>query len=154
MKKFVWDTSALINIKEPNSDGYSPAHSFMKDFSDGWLKGPYLNIYPAIAVFELSASVARKHREGKRMLRDFYIMNENSMIYDVNKSLIDKSYDLAATKGFNLLRGADLIFACIAYLENAFLITLDQDYQAIADQVKVIDLRDSINDPKYRRIFE
>ena len=32
-KKFVWDTSALLNIKEPNGQGYSPGHSFYKDFS-------------------------------------------------------------------------------------------------------------------------
>jgi hypothetical protein len=35
IKKFVWDTSALINIKEPNENGYSPAHSLYKDFNDG-----------------------------------------------------------------------------------------------------------------------
>ncbi|HBR69914.1 MAG TPA: hypothetical protein DEA55_11120 [Rhodospirillaceae bacterium] len=154
MKKFVWDTSALINIKEPNAEGYSPGHSFMKDFSDGWIEGPYLNIFPSIAVFELSATVSRKHREGQKILRDFYIMTDNSKIYDVDRSLIDKSHDLAATDGFNKLRGADLIFACIAYLEDAFLITLDRHYQAVANKIKVIDLRDSIDSPRYRRLFE
>ena len=57
VKRFVWDTSALLNIKEPNSHGYSPGHSFYKDFSDGWLPGPYFNIYPSIAVFELQALI-------------------------------------------------------------------------------------------------
>ncbi len=154
MKKFVWDTSALINLKEPNEEGYSPASSFMKDFIDGWLEGPYLNIFPAIAVFELSASVSRKHREGKNILRDFYIMNEHAIIYDVDRTLINKSYDLAATDGFNRLKGADLIFACIAFLEDAYLITLDSDYKRVADKIKIIDLRDSLNNPKYRRLFE
>lgn len=68
-KRFVWDTSALLNIKEPNEQGYSPGHSFYKDFSDGWLPGPYFNIYPSIAVFEVQASISRLHREGRNMLR-------------------------------------------------------------------------------------
>ena len=27
MKKFVWDTSAIMNIKEPDSEGYSAGYS-------------------------------------------------------------------------------------------------------------------------------
>ena len=51
MKKLVWDTSAIINIKEPNARGYSPGWSLYKDFNDGWIPGPYLNIFPALALF-------------------------------------------------------------------------------------------------------
>jgi hypothetical protein len=91
LKKFVWDTSAIINIKEPNENGYSPGHSLIKDLSDGWIPGPYLNIFPSLAVFEVSATVSRMHRDGKRILREFYLMDENSMLYDVDQSLISKS---------------------------------------------------------------
>jgi len=154
MKKFVWDTSALINLKEPNSQGYSPANSFMKDFSDGWIEGPYLNIFPAIAIFELSATVARKHREGGKMLRDFYIFNDKSKFYDIDRKLAEKSYDLAATSGFDKLRGADLIFACIAYLEDAFLVTMDNHFKAVSDKIKIINLNESINTANYRTLFD
>jgi hypothetical protein len=30
MRKLVWDTSAILKIKEPNGFGYSPAHSLWK----------------------------------------------------------------------------------------------------------------------------
>lgn len=43
MKKFVWDTSALLNIKGPNNEGYSPGHSLFKDLADGWIEGPCQN---------------------------------------------------------------------------------------------------------------
>jgi hypothetical protein len=46
MLKLVWDTSALVNIKEPNEHGYSPGHSLWKDLADGWIEGPYQNIIP------------------------------------------------------------------------------------------------------------
>lgn len=155
MIKFVWDTSAIINIKEPNSEGYSPGHSLFKDFSDGWISGPYQNIFPSLAVFEVSATVSRMHRDGRHILREFYIMDENSKLYDVDQCLISKSYDLFAKQGFDQLRGADLVFACIAYIEGAYLITKDKQFgKTVAEYIRIIDLNDSLDSPKYRRLFE
>ena len=155
MKKFVWDTSAIINIKEPNPEGYSPGHSLFKDLSDGWISGPYQNIFPSLAVFEVSATVSRMHRDGKRILREFYIMDENSILYDVDKDLILKSYDLHAKQGFDELRGADLVFACIAYIEDAYLVTMDNQFaKSVSEHIKIIDLNDSRDLPKYRIRFE
>lgn len=149
MKKFVWDTSALINIKEPDQNGYSPGHSLMKDLSDGWIKGPYQNIYPALAVFEVNATVSRMHREGKNIPREYYIMNEHSRIYPIDQDLIYKCNNLAVLDGFSSLRGADLVFACIAHLEGAFLVTKDKDFSAISKHIRVIDLNESEHSANY-----
>ena len=154
MKKFVWDTSAIINIKEPNLSGYSPGYSLYKDLSDGWIPGPFQNIFPVIAFFEISASVSRKHRDGEKILREFYIINENSIIYDINQDLVRKSNDIVTIDGFNKLRGADLIFACIAYLEKAYLVTLDNHYQNVSQHITVINLNDSRHTARYRDLFE
>lgn len=152
-KRFVWDTSALLNIKEPNGLGYSPAHSFYKDFSDGCIPGPYFNIYPAIAVFELQASISRAHREGRKMLRDFYVVSNNSVVYPIDQELIYRCSDLFNKPGFSSLRGGDLIFACIARVEDAYLVTLDKGFSAVADQIRVIDLNDSRKSANYRNMF-
>ena len=101
LKKFVWDTSAIINIKEPNSQGYSPAHSLIKDLSDGWIAGPYRNLFPSIAVFEVSATVSRMHRDGKPILREFYLMDENAILYNVDQALIFRSHALFTKHGFD-----------------------------------------------------
>jgi hypothetical protein len=154
IEKFVWDTSAIVNIKEPDEHGYSPGHSLFKDLSDGWIPGPYQNIFPSLAVFEESATVSRMHRDGKQILRDFYLMNENSMLYDVDQSLILKSYELFAKAGFDQLRGADLVFACIASIENAYLVTKDQAFRKhLSTELKIIDLNESVAIPNYRRMF-
>lgn len=151
LKKFVWDTSAIINIKEPDHKGYSPGYSLIKDLSDGWIPGPYLNIFPSLAVFEVSATVSRMHREGKRILREFYLMDENAILYDVDQTLIERSYVLHAKPGFDKLRGSDLVFACIAAIEGAYLITLDKAFQKhLAGVINVIDLNESISSAKYR----
>ncbi len=153
MKKFVWDTSAILNIKEPNAQSYSPGNSLMKDLSDGWISGPYQNIFPAIAAFEVDASVSRMHREGKKILREFYIVDDCAVIYPVDQELIRRCSDLVTMDGFSKLRGADLIFACIAYLENACLVTLDGHFNGVSQHISVLDLNESRDAPKYRRAF-
>ncbi len=153
LKKFVWDTSALLNIKEPNVNGYSPGYSLFKDLSDGWIPGPYQNIFPAIGAFELNASVSRKHREGKGVLREFYLLDDNSVVYPIDEALIRRSADLVVLDSFAKLRGADLIFACIAHLEDAYLVTLDNHFDAVAGVAKVVNLNGSMESPEYREMF-
>ena len=155
MRKFVWDTSAIINIKEPNSEGYSPGHSFYKDFNDGWIEGDYLNTFPALAVFEVEATVSKKHRKVEPILREFFLMGDNAIIYDVNQKLISSCVDLFTLEGFEMLQGADLVFACIAYVEDAWLVTMDRKLALHASkQIKVIDLNDSIEFANYCSLFE
>jgi hypothetical protein len=154
LKKFVWDSSAIVNIKEPNEQGYSPGYSLIKDLSDGWITGPYLNIFPSLAAFEVSATVSRMHRDGKAILRDFYILDENSVMYQIDQPLISKAYELFTKPGFDHLHGADLVFACIAFIEDAYLVTLDKKLTQYASSlVRVIDLNDSIDSAKYRQMF-
>lgn len=154
IKKFVWDTSAIINLKEPDENGYSPGSSLIRDLSDGWISGPYLNIFPSLAVFEVAATISRMHRDGKEILREFYLMNENSVLYTVDQSLIYKSNDLFSKPGFNQLRGADLVFACIAAIEDAYLVTLDKAFRKhLSNQLRIIDLTESMGTPNYRRAF-
>ena len=154
MKTFVWDSSAIVNIKEPDVNGYSPGYSLYKDLSDGWIPGPYKNIFPAIAVFEVEASVSRKHREGKRILREFYIMDEHSHIYAIDEAFIKRSHRLVSMDGFSELKGADLIVACIAYLEKAYLVTLDKHFRKVSHHINVIDLNESRESARYRNLFE
>ena len=154
MKKLVWDTSAIINIKEPNEQGYSPGHSLFNDLSDGWIAGPYLNFFPTLAVFEVSAAVSRKLREGQSILREFYLLDENSALYDLDTAVIRKSHELFGLLGFDQLRGADLVFACIARLESATLVTLDGAFaKHVGHSIDVLDLKHSLTEPRYREHF-
>jgi hypothetical protein len=48
-----------------------------------------------------------------------------------------------------------LVFACIAYIEGAYLVTLDKQFRkSVSEHIKIIDLNDSLDSPKYRRQFE
>jgi predicted nucleic acid-binding protein len=153
VRKFVWDTSALLNLKESDEQGYSPAYSLWKDLSDGWIEGPYQNILPGLAFFELQASISRRLREGGQMLREFYILGETEIVYPIDLSLARKANELVRQSGFDMLRGADLIFACIAKLEDAWLVTLDKGFKHVADKIKVLDLNDSREHARYLKVL-
>ncbi len=154
MLKLVWDTSAIVNIKEANTQGYSPGHSLYKDLNDGWIRGPYQNIFPALAVFEVDATVSKKHRKDIPMLRDFYLVNESSMLYSIDSALIEKSHPFMSDSGFMLLTGADLVFACIAAVEDAWLVTMDSAFSKhVGKSIRVLDLNESRDEPNYRDTF-
>ncbi|CAE7323489.1 unnamed protein product [Symbiodinium pilosum] len=141
VRRLVWDTSAVVNIKEPNEDGYSPGLSLWKDLSDSWIEGPYKNLIPAISAFEVSHAISRKHEKGIMTLREFWIMGENETLYPVDQEFIGRA------------TGADLVIACIAAVEDAWLITLDNHFDAISDQITVINLNDSRDTANYRKRF-
>jgi len=153
MLKLVWDASALVNIKELTPTGYTPANSLWKDLADGWILGPYQNIIPAIAAFEIPAVVSRKRRKGSNMLHDFYLMGENEVLYPIDQKFVYAADAIVRTPGFDKLRGADLIYACIAKLENARLITLDHDFSVVKNEIMVVNLNDSREEPRYRDLF-
>ncbi len=55
---------------------------------------------------------------------------------------------------FDQLRGADLVFACIAAIEDAYLVTVDKAFNKhLSTQLKIIDLNDSMDTPHYRDVF-
>ncbi|EIU6822990.1 hypothetical protein HJ202_24390 [Vibrio parahaemolyticus] len=155
MHKFVWDTSAIVNIKESNDDGYSPGRSLFKDLSDGWIDIDYKNIFPTLAVFEVNATVSKLARKGKPVLREFYLLDDRALMYDVDQELIRKANQLFTLDGFDKLYGADLVFACIAKIEDAYLVTMDRKLAMhVSKHVKVIDLNESKSSPVYRALFE
>ncbi|MCD1597483.1 hypothetical protein [Rheinheimera aquimaris] len=154
MIKFVWDTSAIINIKEPNEHGYSPGHSLWKDLADGWIKGEYRNILPTLAVFEVNATVSKLERKNKPILREFYLLDDNTSLYDIDKNLIQNAAEYFTLDGFSFLYGADLVFACIAHIEDAYLVTMDGKLAFHAKKhIKVVDLNESKDTANYRELF-
>lgn len=88
------------------------------------------------------------------MLREFYLLDQHSVVYPIDQTLIRKANQLVTMPGFDQLRGADLIFASIAYLEAAYLVTLDGHFEHVASEIKVVDLNGSRDAARYRRLFE
>jgi hypothetical protein len=81
-------------------------------------------------------------------------MGENELLYPIDQKFVNSADAIVALPGFDKLRGGDLIFACIAKLENAWLVTLDSDFSVVSDQITVVNLNDSRDQPLYRKLFQ
>jgi predicted nucleic acid-binding protein len=150
VRKLVWDSSAIVSFKEA---GYGPAYWLWKDLKDGWISDKYENIIPAIAAFEYIHAINRKRHEHKNVLSDLYIIGDYERIYPIDQELIQKSAPFLELSGFDKLRGADLIFACIAKVENAMLVTLDNHFLNVAAQIEVLNLSGTSGRSGYQQMF-
>ena len=98
-------------------------------------------IVPTIAYFEYQAAQSRLKREGKGAYRDIYIPNYE--IYEISEALARTTAELDLPNIFSSLRGADLIYACIARIEQIPLVTCDSDFEKYGHEISVINpLRD------------
>ena len=153
MLKLVWDASAILNFGELNQQGYSPSFSLWKDIS-GWTF-PHKHIYASHVLFEIArCSYRRENSSEKELGREFYVFDENSVLYPIDDALFQKSRELIFDKNFGKLKSLDLIHACIAKLEGATLVTLDGDFSCIQDEISVLNLNSSRESAVYRQELE
>jgi predicted nucleic acid-binding protein len=120
--KFVWDTSALISAVRSHDPFHLSCHQFMQEHAQD------IHVFPTIAWFELQATLSRLERDGKRVLRELYLIDEKNYVLDIDIAFIQKASDQNLHIKFSSLRGADLIFACAAVIERATLITRDRSF--------------------------
>jgi hypothetical protein len=66
------------------------------------------------------------------------IPNENTELYQVTKKFLAKVHELGLYDKFSALRGADLLYACIARVENIPLVTHDSDFDPYSKELTLI----------------
>lgn len=109
---------------------------------------------PAIFLFEVAATVRRMNRRGMTTLHDFRIMGDSEEIYPIDQEFIHKASPLFHQPGFKDLFGDDLVFACVAKIVDAWLVTLVSAFRKeIGKHPTVIDLNDSRQRAAYRKLF-
>ncbi|MSO70409.1 MAG: type II toxin-antitoxin system VapC family toxin [Alphaproteobacteria bacterium] len=131
MNRYVWDTSALASVVNTNDEHNKASYQFYQEHNDS------VYIFPAIAWFEFQAAVSRRNREGHKVQRDLYVLDGKNIVFDVDQELIARASERRLFEKFSSLRGADLIFACIAYLEEAALVTNDRAFESL-NEIQVI----------------
>jgi len=129
-KKFVWDTSAFVSLVRTNDIDekcHCDCKNFMLDHEHD------IHLFSATLWFEFQATLSRKKREGQKVLRDVYILNDRRLVYSIDENFLRKTSTLKLYEKFENLRGMDLIHACIAFIEKAHLVTLDNHFRNVAD---------------------
>jgi predicted nucleic acid-binding protein len=124
MTRLLTDASFLISSIRTCDRHHQPCYQYFKDHEDStW-------VVPTIAYFEYQATQSRLRQEGKKAYRELYIPNIE--VYEISHELIQKVSSLDLANLFERLRGADLVYACIAKVEGIPLITCDGDFDAYA----------------------
>ncbi len=124
LQKFVWDNSALVALI--NSDEPHHCYSFMKNHQSD------IHIFPTIAWMEFQAAQsAKQRRTEKKVYRELWLLDEKNIVYEITQNFIEKVHKNELHLKFDRLRGMDLIYASVAWLEKAPLVTLDSDFKKI-----------------------
>lgn len=131
MPQFLIDNSvlhALANVKDKN---HTVCKKFFEEHQDEEL---YFSIH---TLFEFHASKSRRTRgndfeglPGKYKLKNQKFVNVDRKLYDYCQAnrLFEK---------FKKLKGADLIYACIAKVGNFTLVTCDSDFDAYQNEISL-----------------
>jgi hypothetical protein len=63
-------------------------------------------------------------------------------LYHVTGEFLATVWELGLYDRFSTLKGADLLYACIALVENILLVTHDSDFDRYSDQISLIKPRE------------
>jgi predicted nucleic acid-binding protein len=103
-------------------------------------------VVPGLIFFELQAVRARRKRdkvEDRLPYGRIPLYMENSELYEVTPAFLKRVWDLDLYNVFLSLKGADLLYACIAKVENIPLVTHDKDFDQYEGTIQIIRPRDN-----------
>ncbi len=119
-----------------------PAHQdcywFFRDLHDA---DAAVWVVPGLIFFEMQAMRARRHRDkvdGLPVYANLPLYIENTELFEVTPSFLKTVWEQDLYRKFGTLKGADLLYACIAHTENIPLVTQDHDFDRHADLLQIV----------------
>ncbi|HXG47204.1 MAG TPA: PIN domain-containing protein [Methylomirabilota bacterium] len=126
--RFLVDASFLTSLIRTKDSHHCLAHQFYERNPDAvW-------VVPTLAYFEFQAAQSR----GGEQYRDVYICNLE--IFELTLDFIRRCREQQLFEKFGKLRGADLVYACIAHVERIALVTFDRDFNVCSHDIPVVML--------------
>jgi len=141
-KRYALDANVLASIVNSDDAEHFSCHSFFKSLNDD---DKALWIVPGLIFFEFQATQSRRYRTrrpGQPVFRRSPLHYENTKLHHATKKFLIKVHDLNLYEKFSLLRGTDLLYACIAHVENIPLVTHDSDFDPYENDLTLIRPRD------------
>jgi hypothetical protein len=117
-KRYALDASVLASIVNSDDVEHFSCYSFFRNHDDNdevWW------VVPGLVFFEFQATQSTRYRTrlpGEPVFRNAPLHYENAELYHVTKKFLAKVYELDLYERFSRLRGADLLYACIACVEG------------------------------------
>jgi predicted nucleic acid-binding protein len=128
--RYVIDASVLVAAVNTADVNHVACYGFFKNHEDDTF------VIPTLAYFEFQAAQSRIRREGRNAIRELYIPNAET--YEITQATLRRASELELPDKLSALRGADLVYACVAALEGLPLVTNDQGFRAIESHVPVV----------------
>jgi predicted nucleic acid-binding protein len=127
---YVIDASVLVGAVNSADVNHVACYSFFKNHEDATF------VIPTIAYFEFQAAQSRIRRERRKAIRELYMPNAET--YEITAATLRRAAELQLPDKLSTLRGADLVYACIAAIENLPLVTNDQGFRAVEPHVRIV----------------
>lgn len=136
--RYALDANVLVSIVNSHDPQHFSCYSFFRNINDGdkarW-------VVPGLIFFEFQATqskLSRKQRTREKPFRWAPLHYENTELYQVTKKFLIKAHELDLYNKFCLLKGADLLYGCIAYIEGIPLVTHDRDFDPYSNELTII----------------
>ena len=100
---------------------------------------------PGLIFFEFQASQSRRYKERRSdaaVFRHAPLFITNTELYHVTEQFLAKVWQLGLYERFSNLKGADLLYACMAHVEDIPLVTHDADFDRYSDELRLIKPRE------------
>ncbi len=134
IRHLIPDSSFIISAVNSRDAFHSCCYSYWKN-----TEGKVLWIIPDLVFFEFQAAQSRCYKGKDEPYRWLGLHRGNSRRIRLTNKLLEKIWDMRLYDTFSSLKGADLLFACIAKAESLPLVTLDSHFEKYADEIKIIN---------------
>jgi predicted nucleic acid-binding protein len=131
-KRYALDTCVLASIVNSDDAEHGSCYSFFLNLYD---EDKTTWVVPGLIFFEFQATQSRRYRERRPrhpVFRNAPLSYDNTELHHVTKKLLDKVYELDLYNKFSLLKGSDLLYACLAFVEGIPLVTHDKNFNPTA----------------------
>lgn len=141
-QRYALDASVLAGIVNSDDPLHFSCYSFFRNLYDEDLA---TWVVPGLIFFEFQATQSRRSRERRDERAAFRyapLFEENCEIYDVTPDFLRAVHEADLYDLFECLKGADLLYACIARVESIPLVTHDKDFDRYSDEIEIIRPQD------------
>lgn len=140
MKGYLIDanvTLAFMNKKDPK---HAICNNFLKSIHARCIERGDIKLYfPIHSMIEANVSFRRKKRNREVETIDPFNL-KGAQLYNIDRKFLAQVEKQGLYEKFDKLKGVDAIYAMVAYIEDMNLVTMDNDFDKVADTIKVIKL--------------
>jgi len=143
-RRYVLDTSVLASIVNSDDAEHKSCYGFFRRLHD---EDAATWVVPGLIFFEFQATQSRRYRErrpGSRVFRHAPLFESNTELFEITQAFLYAVSEGELFDRFANLKGADLVYACIAKVEAIPLVTHDGQFNQYASEIEIVRPRESV----------